>query len=62
MAWVENVLTHLSRQGHRVTEPRRIIMGRIVRYTQPFGTEQLYQLSYQYYYASAEPQLVIFIN
>jgi Fur family transcriptional regulator, ferric uptake regulator len=43
MAWVENVLTHLSTQGHRVTEPRRAIMERIVRYTQPFGTEQLYQ-------------------
>ncbi len=43
MAWVENVLTHLSKQGYRVTEPRRAIMERIVRYTQPFGAEQLYQ-------------------
>src|SRR4029453_13914189 len=43
MSWVENVLTHLSNQGHRVTEPRRAILERIVRYTQPFGTEQLYQ-------------------
>jgi Fur family transcriptional regulator, ferric uptake regulator len=43
MAWVENVLTHLGNQGHRVTEPRRAILERIVRYTQPFGTEQLYQ-------------------
>jgi Fur family transcriptional regulator, ferric uptake regulator len=43
MAWVESVLTHLSNQGHRVTEPRRAILERIVRYTQPFGAEQLYQ-------------------
>jgi Fur family transcriptional regulator, ferric uptake regulator len=43
MAWVENVLTHLSNQGHRVTEPRRAILERIVCYAQPFGVEQLYQ-------------------
>ncbi len=43
MAWVEHVLTHLSAQGHRVTEPRRAILERIVRYTQPFSAEQLYQ-------------------
>src|SRR6266536_3854287 len=43
MTWVESVLTHLSNQGHRVTEPRRAILERIVRYTQPFGAEQLYQ-------------------
>jgi Fur family transcriptional regulator, ferric uptake regulator len=43
MAWVENVLTFLSQQGYRVTEPRRAILERIVRYMQPFGVEQLYQ-------------------
>ncbi len=43
MSWVENILAHLSQQGHRVTEPRRAILERIVRYSQPFTTEQLFK-------------------
>ena len=43
MAWVEHVLTDLSAQGHRVTEPRRAILERIVRYTQPFSAERLFK-------------------
>ncbi len=43
MVWVENVLAHLSAQGNRVTEPRRAILERIVRYTQPFSAEQLFK-------------------
>src|SRR5690242_3100149 len=43
MAWVEKVLAHLSEQGHRVTAPRRAILERMVRYTQPFTTEQLFK-------------------
>jgi Fur family transcriptional regulator, ferric uptake regulator len=43
MSWVEHVLTHLSEQGHRVTEPRRAILECIVRYSQPFTTEQLFK-------------------
>lgn len=42
-AWVDRVLAHLSAQGHRVTGPRRAILERIVRYTQPFGAEQLFK-------------------
>ena len=43
MAWVEHVLTNLSAQGHRVTEPRRAILERIVQYAQPFTAEQLFK-------------------
>ena len=43
MSWAEHVLTHLSAQGHRVTEPRRAILDRIVHYTQPFSAEQLFK-------------------
>jgi Fur family ferric uptake transcriptional regulator len=43
MSWAENVLMHLSAQGHRMTEPRRAILERIVRYTQPFSAEQLFK-------------------
>ena len=43
MSWSENVLTQLSAQGHRMTEPRRAILERIVRYTQPFSAEQLFK-------------------
>ncbi len=43
MPWVEQVLAHLSAGGHRVTEPRRIILERITRYAQPFSAEQLFK-------------------
>jgi Fur family transcriptional regulator, ferric uptake regulator len=43
MAWVENVLAYLSDKGHRVTEPRRAILDRIVGYAQPFSAEQLFK-------------------
>lgn len=43
MSWVSHVLTHLSEHGHRVTEPRRVILDRIVQYSQPFTTEQLFR-------------------
>jgi Fur family ferric uptake transcriptional regulator len=43
MSWVAHVLTHLSQKGHRVTEPRRAILERIVQYSQPFTTEQLFK-------------------
>ena len=43
MTWVEKVLTHLSDQGHRVTNPRRTILERIAQYNQPFSSEQLFK-------------------
>ncbi len=43
MTWTEKVLQHLSRQGHRLTAPRRAILDRIVHYAQPFNTEQLFK-------------------
>jgi Fur family ferric uptake transcriptional regulator len=42
MSWVERVLEALSAKGHRVTGPRRAILERISRYTQPFSAEQLW--------------------
>lgn len=42
MNWSERVLESLSVQGHRVTAPRRTILERISRYTQPFTAEQLW--------------------
>lgn len=42
MGWAERVLGSLSAKGHRVTGPRRTILERISRYTQPFSAEQLW--------------------
>jgi Fur family ferric uptake transcriptional regulator len=43
MSWTENVLSHLSGSGHRVTAPRRAILERIMEYNQPFTSEQLFR-------------------
>lgn len=43
MSWIENVLTHLTASGHRVTSPRRAILDRIMEYKQPFSAEQLFR-------------------
>jgi Fur family ferric uptake transcriptional regulator len=42
MSWTERVLASLSAKGHRVTGPRKAILDRITRYTQPFSAEQLW--------------------
>lgn len=42
MSWIERVLQSLSDDGHRVTGPRRAILERISRYSQPFTAEQLW--------------------
>lgn len=43
MSWTETVLSHLSDAGYRVTSPRRAILERIMEYTQPFTSEQLFR-------------------
>lgn len=42
MTWIDRVLQSLSGEGHRVTGPRRAILERISRYSQPFTAEQLW--------------------
>lgn len=41
MGWAERVVEHLADEGHRVTEPRRVLVQRILRYTAPFTAEEL---------------------
>lgn len=42
MDWVDGVTAMLSEERHRITEPRKSLLHRIVRYRQPFTAEQLY--------------------
>ena len=43
MAWVEQVLSYLSAQGHRVTAPRRTILELMAQYNHPFSAEELFK-------------------
>ena len=42
MHWVDTVVGELSAEGHRITEPRKNLLRRIVGYTRPFTAEELY--------------------
>lgn len=43
MDWVNAVLATLSEERHRITEPRRKLLRRIVEYRSPFTAEQLFE-------------------
>ncbi len=42
MDWVNTIVSELSAEGHRITEPRRKLLRRLTGYTQPFSAEQVY--------------------
>lgn len=42
MDWANEIVKELSAEGHRITEPRKSLLRRIAKYTQPFSAEQLY--------------------
>lgn len=42
MSWVESIITTLSHEGYRITEPRKSLLRRVAQYTNPFTAEQVY--------------------
>ena len=42
MDWVDSIVNELSREGHRITAPRKKLLQRIVGYRHPFSAEQVY--------------------
>ncbi len=42
MDWVGSIVAELSKEGHRITEPRKDLLRRMAAYPLPFTAEQLY--------------------
>src|SRR5918997_2369438 len=47
MDWVEAICSDLTKQGHRITEPRKDLLRRLMGYVRPFTAEQVYADSQQ---------------
>ncbi len=42
MSWTDDIITTLSLERHRITEPRKSLLRRIANYPRPFTAEQLF--------------------